>query len=283
MPVKKFKNRIPIRSIEWLVTENCNYTCGYCALYNNKIKPLRDIKLIKEFLIMIARKQVIYDFTFFVFGGEPFLHPLIKDIIVIMNDLDIDYVLQTNLSNKSLSRIKDILEDKIEIQGINISVHFSQQSLPQYIENIKKITELPVDVKAIDVMYDGIYNIELYRNLRKALDNRLIYLIPVSDFLVTGFADHIREFNTLVNNPEYSDIAFESFFMAHPITGKDTERRIVWEEFVNKVWSPKGKVCLMKKSFQKYDSNLKLYNCCFAARDYIDDPYICPYDECFLS
>lgn len=278
--MKKSSSRIPIRSVEWLVTENCNYTCDYCALYNSN-KPSRDLNEIRKFLIGIAKKQIIYDFTFFVFGGEPFLHPSIKEIIVMMNELHIDYVFQTNLSNKSVEKITDILDSGVPIQGINISVHFSQQSLSQYIKNIRSMINLSANIKIIDVMYDGFYNVELYRQLVKELNDITIFLIPVSDFLVTGFGEHLREYNKLVIDSKYNDIKFEEEFMVHPITGKDTERRIIWEEFVNKEWSPRGKECLMKKSFEMYDSNLKLFNCCF--HDYIEEPYMCPYDECFLS
>ena len=54
--MKKSSSRIPIRSVEWLVTENCNYTCDYCALYNSN-KPSRDLNEIRKFLIMVAQNR----------------------------------------------------------------------------------------------------------------------------------------------------------------------------------------------------------------------------------
>lgn len=275
-------SKLPFASVEWLVTENCNFSCNYCDLYNNRIRANRDMDKTYEFLKGIARKQVIYDFQFFVFGGEPFLHPEISSILNIMNELNIDYVMQTNLSKKAMQRIESIVIQGIDINLINVSVHFSQQDIDTYIDTITRLLSLNIPINNIDIMYDGVYTIKLYRDLVAALPNNLnIFLVPVSDFLVTGFADILREYNTAATNSDYSDIKFEQLLMTHPVTGEEVERSIIWQEFVDNVWSPKGKPCILKDKFLMYDSNFNTFNCCF--HDTIEQPYICPYDSCFLS
>jgi sulfatase maturation enzyme AslB (radical SAM superfamily) len=268
--------RKSIRSIEWLVTEHCNFSCSYCGLYNNtKPHETDEVKLI-NFLKQIKAKQYLFDFTFFLFGGEPFLHNKISFIIDSLNDLKIDYLIQSNLSNISISKI---IEN--DISSINFSIHPSQMSLDNVISNLSIAFDNNVNINAIEIMFSSISDLQFYRDLCLKFPNHisLFILCPVSDFLVEGFSDILSSFNFL--RDKTPDVNFESILIPHPLSSDLIERSVVWQEFTDKKWSPKGNLCIMKDDFLMFDSNLDIFNCCF--HDFIDEPFICPYDTCFLS
>ena len=263
-------------NVEWLVTENCNFSCSYCGLYNNKKSSEKDKDKLKKFLKTIYLKQQVYDFDFFLFGGEPFLHPDIDFIINEMNQLKIDYTIQSNCSYYSVDKISKLQSN---IKAINFSIHLREFSCKQSVmKNIDQMISLNINIKNIEVMYVDKYDLELYYELVYLFPDLNIILCPISDFLVTGFRQSLREYNQLMINDK--NINFEKVSILHPITKILTPRSHIWEEFANQTLSPKNKECILKDKFIMYDSKLEVYNCCF--HDNIKDN-ICTYDSCFLS
>lgn len=256
--------------IEWSITQNCNFNCDYCGLFDNT-KEKYDIDKIKQTIRKIKKmtqKEV------FIFGGEPFLHPFIKDIIRYLNEMNIRYVIQTNLSTKSTQIMKTILDDF----NINISVHNEQQSQTDYINNIKTIlSKKNIKIKTIDVMWTGIISNTIKFNIQKEIhliDPKIpVILTPVSNFLVSGFDEQLREYN------KFRDI-FEVGFEDIKVEFGDYiyQRSYLWEKFNDGTLSPKGKPCY-KKDFLLIDWDLKEYNCVFKKN--IDG--CCPFDTCFMS
>lgn len=271
-----------MRVVEWLLTENCNFSCEYCGLYNNEKKYITDKKELTSFLIEIKAKQLIDYFEFFIFGGEPFLHPEVNFIVAELNRLNIDYIFQTNLSKKSTDVIYEIIKNE-EIKKINISVHSTQQSVNDYILNLNKLfsfKNFKYLLNNIEVMYNDLESIKYYYELKKNFSDVNIILCPVSDFLVEGFGKSLTEYNEIRRNKKFSDIVFEDIMVVGP-DGKEKIRSEIWQDFIENKQSPKGKECLLKsKNFLMYDSLLNTYNCCF--HDNVDLTS-CPYDTCFLS
>lgn len=266
----------PKINIEWLVTEKCNFKCSYCGLYNNKKKPETDLSILSTFIKSIHRKQLVYDFDFFVFGGEPFLHPNIDFIIGEMNYREIKYTIQSNCSSFSICKIKE-LENKIK--SINFSIHLREfQNKENIFNNIQQAIDLKVNIKNIEVMYIDSNDENLYYELVNIFPNLNIILCPVSDFLVSGFSQSLKNYNLLMNHKK--DIQFENVRVPHPETKIETPRSIIWEEFIDQKISPKNKLCILKDKFMMYDSQLRIYNCCFHM-NMVDN--ICKFDTCFLS
>ena len=263
-------------SIEWLISENCNFNCKYCALWDNNKQPETDLTKIKSFLIKIKTLQQKLNLEFFIFGGEPLLHPKIEKIISILDTFNIDYRFQTNLSDYATNTLLKLKSAGYIFKKLNISVHLSQQSVNEYIENISKLLENNININTIEVMFYGKEMINDYKILQNKFDN--VVLAPVSDFLVEGFGDILKQYNQL--RIDDTSIKFEELKMVHPINQNLIYRSFIWQEFIDKIWSPKGKLCLLKDKFFMFDSQLNTFNCCF--HDFITDE-ICTYDTCFLS
>lgn len=268
--------------VEWLLTEQCNFDCSYCGLYNNKILPNYDEDSITAFLKKIKARQMVEDFEFFIFGGEPFLHRKIHFILTELKRLNIKYMFQTNLSNKSTSTILDLyLTHNIIPLAFNISCHIEQMSTTSYIKNLMKILNIPNIWKAvnnIEVMYSGEDALKMYTDLKNEIKDKRIILCPISDFLVDGFGDTLKEYNKLKLVVQDQEIEFEDVV----IEKYNTQRSLVWEEFVDKTpeYNPKGRPCLLKDRFIMYDSSFNEFNCCFHESV---DQNSCPFESCFLS
>lgn len=262
-------------SIEWLLTEKCNFNCSYCGLYNNLKAPETDEIKLRNFILKIKVLQQKMNLEFFIFGGEPFLHPKVGFVINLLHKYNIDYKFQTNLSNFSTNKIIE-LNEKQKIVKLNVSVHFEQQNITSYIENIEKLIKNNVNLNEIQIMYSHNILTE-YKILKEKFPDQKVIIYSISDFLVSGFDKTLKEFNVFKKT---LDLDFERIKVKHPVTNEIIDRSFVWEEFLDKTISPKNKVCLLKDNFFMFDSKLNTFNCCF--HEFIVDG-ICPFDTCFLS
>jgi sulfatase maturation enzyme AslB (radical SAM superfamily) len=262
-------------SIEWLLTEKCNFNCSYCGLYNNLKTPETDEVKLRNFILKVKTLQQKLGLEFFIFGGEPFLHTKIDFVLELLQKYNIDYKFQTNLSNFSVNKIIQLSKTQ-NIKKLNVSVHLTQQSINTYISNIEKLIKNNINLEEIQIMFS--HNIiSEYLILKEKFPDNKIVIYSISDFLVSGFGDVLKEFNILKQTSNYN---FERIKVKHPITSELTDRSYVWEEFIDKKISPKGEICLLKDNFFMFDSKLNTFNCCF--HEFIKDS-ICPFDTCFLS
>ena len=86
--------------VEWEVTLKCNYSCFYCTNLDQSLNTVTDKPQLKNFIKSLGEKYP--NVEVFVFGGEPFLHPHIDYIIECFNEFNVPFVIQTNLSKKSV-------------------------------------------------------------------------------------------------------------------------------------------------------------------------------------
>ena len=240
--------------VEWEVTLECNYNCFYCTNLDPSILPKDDIE---GFIKMISET---YDVELFVFGGEPFVHPQIEYIIETLNKYKVDYVIQTNLSKKSVHVMNRIAEPF----KINVSVHPTEVSREVIVECFNKVPD-NVQVKTVDVMYTGKEAIDYYIDVKDFGDT---YLTPIADFGDGISGKILEEYNAMRHTPIWNKvIRFED------IKKMGEWRSDLWENF-----SPKGKPCLYYNEHFLYGPNLELYNCCY--REKHDGT--CKHDKCFL-
>jgi molybdenum cofactor biosynthesis enzyme MoaA len=240
--------------VEWEVTLECNYNCFYCTNLDPSILPKDDIE---GFIKMISET---YDVELFVFGGEPFVHPQIEYIIETLNKYKVDYVIQTNLSKKSVHVMNRIAEPF----KINVSVHPTEVSREVIVECFNKVPD-NVQVKTVDVMYTGKEAIDYYIDVKDFGDT---YLTPIADFGDGISGKILEEYNAMRHTPIWNKvIRFED------IKKMGEWRSDLWENF-----SPKGKPCLYYNEYFLYGPNLELYNCCY--REKHDGT--CKHDKCFL-
>jgi organic radical activating enzyme len=250
--------------VEWELTMKCNYTCNYCTNLDQSIQPVRDKKIIFDFIKMLG--DTYPGTEIFLFGGEPFLHPDIEYIIDTFNELKVPFVIQTNFSKKSVV----VMERLTSNFNINISVHPEQIKLNTLLELFSK--DLPhINKKIIDVMYTGNKAIEYYVAIKKLLkDHKDLYLTPITDF-GDGVSDKLLK--------QYNNLR-ESKLHRHMIDFEEVKefgeyRSILWAD---KDFVTKDKPCLYNDRYYLYGSDLRLNNCCY--REYHDG--ICRHEKCFL-
>ena len=240
--------------VEWEVTMACNYKCNYCTNLNPSLKPILDKEKIEAFIMMLGKKYPGVEI--FIFGGEPFLHKNIDFIISTFNKLEIPFVIQTNLSNKSQKVLCEINEPVT----LQVSIHPTQIA----IENVYIPKDL--DIRVIDVMFTGKIAIDYYLKVRECHEN--VYLTPVTDF-GDGVSDQaLREYNRMRANPIWKKVInFEK------VERLGKNRSELWEKY-----SPRGKPCLYDGKYFLYAPDMSLYNCCHGK----NHSGICNHDKCFL-
>ena len=246
--------------VEWEITMKCNYSCFYCTNLDKSIHPNLDRETIRNFIKMLGEKYPGVEV--FVFGGEPFVHPDIEYIIQCFNELNVPFVIQTNLSPYSVKVIKGI-KQPFTMQA---SIHPTEMS----IEELNDVLNANCNVRRIDVMYSTEEALLYYFKVKELAKTKEVLLTPVTDF-GDGVSDTILEkFNQLKNTGHLKKlIRFEDEIRL----GKS--RSELWAD---KSFKTKGNLCLYKDKYFLYGPNLELYNCCYR----IKTDGICPKEKCFL-
>lgn len=245
--------------VEWEVTLKCNYTCKYCTNLDPAIKPVTCENKLEDFIIKISEQYPGVEL--FIFGGEPFLHPKIDFIINTLNKYDVSFVIQTNLSKKSVKVINRIKDD----MTLQVSVHPSQVKIDDMI-----FPEDSSSIRLIDVMFDSESAIKYYFKLKKQYDDKL-QLTPVTDFNNTS--DHLKilkKFNEMRRQNKFNGlIRYES-------TKKlGMHRSEMWEDDRSNF---KNKPCIYGERYRLYTPNLDLKNCCYR----VNHDGVCKFNKCFL-
>jgi len=245
--------------VSWEVTMECNYSCYYCTNLDKSIKPIPK-EDIEPFIISIKERFPTEEV--FVFGGEPFVHPHIEYIIQTFNKHKVDYVIQTNLSKKSvhvMNRITDPFK-------INISIHPTEAAMAQVVNCFERIPP-NVSVSTVDVMYIGKKSIDYYMAIRKFVPE-VTYLTPVGDF-GDGVSDNLLvEYNEMRHN-----IAWNHTINFEQVEQLGRYRSVVWGD---KDFSLKGKDCLLVDNYY-YSASLECNDCIYRE----NNNGVCPHDKCF--
>lgn len=247
--------------VEWECILDCNFTCEYCVNSRNSAldKPIKFEKnkdKIFEFLNQLKAK--FPNEELFIFGGEPFLHPFISEIIKYLNDINMKFIIQTNGSKIDI--IKNI-DHRFMVQ---VSIHPSQiNNKEKFIQNLVDISHL---IRRIDVMYIGDISLEYVKELIPFFKNKIV-VKPVADFKFTNVANqHLYKFNQIKQSLKGKVYNFE-----------EGNRSFLWEDQMKGNLTYKGKPCAYKDIYVLYDPMLNKYNC-----SYRQNNEICPNEHCFL-
>lgn len=258
--------------VEWEVTMKCNYNCAYCTTLDKTIKNAPKEKL----LDFQKSLNVLYpDIEIFVFGGEPFLHPDIKEIIKNFKNLNQQFVIQTNASTQSVNIMKDINTDI----NINISIHPEDTSIDQVLEALFIISNNKfINIKNIDIMYVGKLSLKYYTEIKKLNIKTSLNVLPVSDFTEGKYKEHLIEFNKLKQSSISKFISFEKLKKLDPFTNILKDRSFIWEDMHVNGKITTGRPCMYKNKYFLYSADLKLHNCCFRTTN----NGICEQSSCFM-
>lgn len=249
---------------EWEVTLKCNYKCFYCKL--PKIKEELDEKKLKNFMNNLDK-----NIELFLFGGEPFVHSKIKFIINYLNEINQPFMVQSNGSKISLLKV---FKEKIKNFILQISIHPSEVTLEQTIQNLKKwfvaSKKFNINIRRIDIMYIGKKSLKYYKKLNKTFKNLKFYLIPISGFYENESCKYTKEYNEL--RKKRKDINFEENF----IESLNKYRSEVWQDQCEGKYNTFGRYCPYE--YKLYAPNLQEYNCCYRERNLNG---ICQKEKCF--
>ena len=240
--------------VEWEVTLHCNYNCFYCTNLDPTIKPVTDHGKLALFIEQLGNEYPGVEI--FIFGGEPFLHPEISFIIETFNRFNIPFVIQTNLSKKSLQVINKLKEPVI----LQVSIHPTEIPLSDI--NIPD----NINIRTIDVMFTGLNAVPYYLSVKGKAEK--VYLTPIGDFGDGISGATLDKYNEMRNDPRWENIIdFEE------VKRLGDYRSNMWTDY-----SPRGKPCLYQDIYFLYSPNLDLYNCCHR----VNHTGICNHDKCFL-
>ena len=110
-----FLGKKPLIKVEHILTYSCNLKCGFCGLYNQKVKELNkeEIKVLMEEFLKLGCLSWYFG------GGEPLLHPDIKELVLYAKSLGYHTTMTTNslLVPKNLSWLKNIDLIGVSLEG----------------------------------------------------------------------------------------------------------------------------------------------------------------------
>lgn len=247
--------------VEWEVILNCNYKCEYCVNSRNSALPqpiYHEKDKEKVFKFIENLKKNYPNEELFLFGGEPFLHPFLSDIILKLNEVQMKFIIQ---SNGSIPYVINKTKGDFEIQ---ISVHPTQiKDKDQYIKDIIKLKD---KIRRLDIMYVGDESLDYFKKFVNDFKDKIV-MKPLADFKYTNCVNnHLYEFNKIKETIKGKVYKFE-----------EGERSYLWEQQMKNEWTPKGLPCPYKDTYVLYDPMLNKYNC-----SYRQNNEVCPNDHCFL-
>jgi len=193
----------------------CNLNCPYCFARKEK-EWNKEIEIGKVKFISQSLKFSKYSFNIILFGGEPLLHPKIKNIVNIFNnnpkvnktiiltngtlkgvpyDLDSEYVFTLHeLSEKEFNNfMKNIAKPEKSI--VNFVIKQDKTSIERY-RKILKMKDVLLDIEHSQIYDDNIYIIEDLSHLN-FLELRKEFVIDNKTF---NYRDFLKFHKTL--NPK---------------------------------------------------------------------------------
>jgi len=255
--------------LEWECILECNYKCSYCCRFNGPAGVTGPIRYEKDkekvFAFLSNLKEKYPDSELFVFGGEPFVHPFIEDIVAHLNRIQMPFVIQSNFT--LYERMYNLL--KKENYPLQISLH--PDDIQDEEEMLRQLAVFADHIRRIDVMYTGRQALDLYKKILPVIGNNKhkLYIAPVADFeMDAGMNEHLYDFNRLKKDS----------VMGRVYNFEDGERSFIWEDQMKGSFSLKGKPCPYIGKYIMYDPQLNGYSC-----NYRQNNDICPNNHCFLA
>ncbi len=146
------------RSIDFIITQNCNYRCPYCSqskkFSDNRFDEAHD-DTIEAFLNFIRLKGSDFEVT--LSGGEPFCHPKFFYIAneIIKAKAKISVVSNFSYPFETYKKLKDLAGENLE--EVLVSLHLSQiKDLEEFINKAVEFNKIKGNTKftAVSVLSD---------------------------------------------------------------------------------------------------------------------------------
>ena len=224
------------KSIDFLITQKCNYRCPYCSQSKGYSKDFEeaDDSVISAFLKFIA--TIPSDFEITISGGEPLMHKKFFYLIEEIARLGFKVSIVSNFSFpiNEYKKIKDILGDNLS--ELLVSMHLSQ------IKNLDEFLNKALEFN----LYKGNTNFKIASVLS---DENCGELKKVADFIeknnINFELQHMRIKNSFV---KYEKEA-EEFIKKYPISK------------IKEVSNTYGKKCSAGRNFLVIYQNGECYRC----------------------
>ncbi len=143
-----------------IVTGNCNSRCIHCSYWKNNENINLDKFIIFKTILSLKRRGLK---SVMISGGEPFLHPNIKEIIKFIHNKKLKIKFATN----------GIILDKMELELLKLIDDFSIS-----LDSANKETYLKI--RGVDKFNDVLRNIELLKKIKKRI--KLSFLIQKKNY-----------------------------------------------------------------------------------------------------
>jgi len=161
----KISNRWPHQEcikVEWNLGKRCNYDCSYCpsSIHDNH-SPHTHIDILKNTVDKLCEigKPIRISLT----GGEPCVHPNIKDLLEHFKHKNISWV---NLTTNGTRGHSWYYENEILFNHVVFSLHFEDQWL-RIVDTILKFKELTTRDFFVNVMAHHNYMIYVRSVVKK--------------------------------------------------------------------------------------------------------------------
>ncbi len=240
--------------VEWEVISECTYNCFYCELPNVKTQKNKDV--LSKFISTKLKNDTDNGFEkVFLFGGEPFLHPHIGYIISELHFHEVPFMIQTQLSDKTVDTILN-LKPTFEL---NLSLHITEETIDKFVDNLVLLKDY--NITKIDMMYSKKHcekdYLKLLSLMRKNDINISTHLTPIADFHLTSPEAEVllKDYNKLKNGPIKKIIKFETTSLFNE------DRSMLWEKQNTGEYSNIGKPCIYKNRYKIYNSLLQEFSC----------------------
>lgn len=142
--------------INYFITRACNYNCSFCSVRQkqNTFSTDETLKKIAHFL------NEVYDicglnydtYQVVITGGEPSVHPLLKNFVSYMKDVDYEIKINSNLSG-DIELYKYII-DTIKYPRFQFTFHNHHMSYKEYLSKITELIDYSGELCRFSITYN---------------------------------------------------------------------------------------------------------------------------------
>lgn len=124
--------------VDWVLNDNCNYRCSYCFI-SNEVKSKGVYSQDIEKYLEKIKKTIPRGWSFYLLGGEPFLHPDFFLIVKKLVEAGYFVSVNTNFSSKlkDIYKFFDIAGNKLKYLVLSLHLEYTEADV-----FLKKILEI---------------------------------------------------------------------------------------------------------------------------------------------
>jgi organic radical activating enzyme len=182
--------------IRFLITDWCNYSCGYCNDYKRKVDSSHAFTHYPLEQWIAAFGSIPYEFILEITGGEPFLDQ--ENFMLFLKriaSMDRCKILRINTNGSCIPKIQDFNPQQAEKLKLNISYHPTQISFDLFKEKINEIVSYGWDIEMINYVMERDQR-KQYEEIRDYFSKKFdIYVNPNPNFYEKFTKQKKKEFS----------------------------------------------------------------------------------------